>query len=447
MGLLDFNKDFLSDKKDFEEYMDNILNEEDFEDNLDDILEKDFEELVSCILNKKDTELQIFLQKQNLTYEQALENIQLFRKHFLEQCQIYNIDITKKKTVIEYFQNHFIDEQNQWLFISILCDNGYLMDVERKFRSEEQDIYNGIMCMEEIEKVSKYFDFCRNNKNKFEKIISIIPNYVTPIYDENDEKEVEDIIQILETSWFYIEDGYIVEVLKNNLIEFLSTIRASELLLCIKPLFLFLLLRNHKNRITETEGIRYQTQKLFQYKKYKIDVDNGKNFKNYQEMILFFEKLCLYYQSDTNIDLDLCRYGFSATSNLAQWYYEQYLVEEDSMVIPCAINIIRNTEFRFNEELADIEYWELFETSYYKRIEKFLIQYIENNKKKLWEYLDADNQKLSKYLYETIIVPKGICAKIDKQEVITFIKHKLYAVSEEMTYEVLKKCLYQWIGI
>lgn len=424
MSILEFDKNilpFLDDDLEFGEIIDRLL-EEDYED------------------------LQMFLRKRNLSYEQALEKVGSFRNEFLHQCRINQISVEQKKSAVTYFQNHEINENNQWIFAAILCDNGYLLDMERKYRSKEQDISSGIRCMEEMQKVLQYFDFCRRHHQQFEQLISILPNHLQPVYTEN-KREVADIIQILDQWWFCGEDGYVIDVLKNNLIEILAMAQANSSLLSIKPLFLFLLLRNHKSRIAETEGIRYQIQKLFQHKKYKIDEDNGRNFKSHADMICLFEALCRYYEQDTDINLDLCRYGFSATSNIAQWYYEQYFVEQDSFILPGAFNIVRQSEFRFNDELADISDWTMFDTPYYKRISKFLETYFRDHSQEIQKSVSRNNGVLAQKIYKTIILPEGLCAPVDEKKVIELIKHELYSISEELTYEVFERCLYQWIGI
>lgn len=419
-----------------------------FDENILPFLDEDldFEEIIDRLLEGDYEDLQMFLEKRHLTYDQALKNVGSFRTKFLNQCKINKISIKQKKSVVTYFQNYQIDQNNQWLFAAILCDNGYLLDTEREYRSTEQDISSGIRCMEEMDKVQKYFDFCRIHRQKFEQLISENPNHIQPVYTEN-KQEAEDILQILDQCWFCGEEEYVIDVLKNNLIEILATVQANNSLLSIKPLFLFLLLRNHKSRIAETEGVQYQIQKLFQYKKYKIDEDNGRNFKSHADMICLFEALCHYYEKDTNVNLDLCRYGFSAVSNIGQWYYEQYFVEQDSFILPGASNIVRQMEFRFNEELADISDWSMFETSYYKRISKFLETYIRNHKQEIQESIDSNNDTLAQKIYQTVILPEGLCAPMDETKVIELIKHELYAISEELAYEVFENCLYQWIDI
>lgn len=110
--------------------------------------------------------------------------------------------------------------------------------------------------------------------------------------------------------------------LNNNLHHFIGITKQAEEYRQIVPLFLFQLMVRHTRRLAEKENLEVSLKSLWSYKGYQMEKDNGKNYKQYKLYIKLFSKLCKLYHKDEEVDLELCRYGFCAVSNLSDWAEE-----------------------------------------------------------------------------------------------------------------------------
>lgn len=114
--------------------------------------------------------------------------------------------------------------------------------------------------------------------------------------------------------------------LYHNLHRFICMTRQAKEYRLIAPLFLFQLMVRHTGRLAVKENLDVSLKSLWDYKEYRIEKDNGKNFRRYKLYARLFCKLCKEYQSDTSVNLALCAYGFGASSNLVDWIMDkQYL--------------------------------------------------------------------------------------------------------------------------
>lgn len=94
---------------------------------------------------------------------------------------------------------------------------------------------------------------------------------------------------------------------------------ASELM-PIKPLFLYQMLIRHERRIRTSEEMRIDFKALWNYREYRFEENNGKNYAANVCRLRLFGALCQLYGQDGQTDLPLCVYGFEQLSNLAEFY-------------------------------------------------------------------------------------------------------------------------------
>ena len=227
----------------------------------------------------------------------------------------------------------------------------------------------------------------------------------------------------------------------------------------IAPLFWYLIATHHLTKLCQASEFNCRFEKLFTYKAYQIDVDNGKNFSHFLTLLSFFEELCTYYAADPTVNRELSLYGFAATSNLCEWYFQSLPVEESSalpkplrtLIRECRIDCFENGGFLdcSLEELAAFEKDE----HHRKKLLLVLNRYCQEHPEQLAVYAEnastqpEENRRL---LYTLVDELKGelpwltpdrftvVCSEID-----TFIalqaNEKACAFLEEIGRQLIEK--------
>ena len=108
-------------------------------------------------------------------------------------------------------------------------------------------------------------------------------------------------------------------------------------LAAIKPLFLYRVLTRHGKRLQSASDLRLDFKALWKYQSYKIDDDNGKNYRTYAQYMFLFETLYGLFETDETVDAPLCLYGFGHLSNLTDFYRRFYPEEEQT--IPFSLSV------------------------------------------------------------------------------------------------------------
>lgn len=107
--------------------------------------------------------------------------------------------------------------------------------------------------------------------------------------------------------------------LYNNLFSFCKVTQIQPSLHKAAPIFFYQAIVKHTSRLAAKKGFQFSLKNLWDYKEYRIQKNNGKNFIQYQNYMNLFLALCRYYKPDKSVDLQLCRYAFSHSSNLIEW--------------------------------------------------------------------------------------------------------------------------------
>ena len=94
----------------------------------------------------------------------------------------------------------------------------------------------------------------------------------------------------------------------------------------IKPYIYFAVLTRKHKLMTERKNYIPNIPKIFEYQKYNIYADNGKNFNMYQSYLELYGQLRESY--DGEIDGNLTDYCMANLSNLTEWFYENCEPEE-----------------------------------------------------------------------------------------------------------------------
>ncbi|MCM1166601.1 MAG: hypothetical protein NC299_04060 [Lachnospiraceae bacterium] len=109
------------------------------------------------------------------------------------------------------------------------------------------------------------------------------------------------------------------EILRGNLETLGAFIAEIPELEPIKPLIYFQAYVRYNKKLFNKPDFAINPKKILDYHEYKIDADNGKNYKQNALYCALYSELKNCFP---NADKSLCDTGFMACSNLAEWWYK-----------------------------------------------------------------------------------------------------------------------------
>lgn len=109
-------------------------------------------------------------------------------------------------------------------------------------------------------------------------------------------------------------------ILLDNLAVYMQTAAASPILKSVEPLLIFRLLTRRQSYMCHTPGLAVNLSALWKADNNKIDVDNGRNFKQYRVNLQLFIGLCKIYEEDNSVNIPLCWYGLDQITVLGDFY-------------------------------------------------------------------------------------------------------------------------------
>lgn len=373
-----------------------------------------------------------FLKRRGIRYKEASNAMKALRTEFLSECDANSIDLNERISIIRYFKNHVLTKDNLRLYTALLCDNGFLLDTDRTDRNEEQDIFNAVEITEDMDRLEKYFERCQINEKKLTDIISSLPKKLGG-GKGNYEKEAQTLTDIFIEN-VYLENGYTPQKIKANFEVILADMNSCDSLHIIAPLFIFRIIQNHKNRIAEYEGFNITLKRLFEEKKYKIDEDNGRNFKALEQWISLFDRLCAYFEQDAVVDMELCRYGFLHISNISRWYYKN-IITESKNIIPSIESIIDNSCFSLFEDPWCYE--EETDISFLEKTNNRVVAFVEQHEEELIKKIKGENRGLALEIFEMLSENDRLCSDEDRETAINLTEYILQLFADDYAKRIL----------
>lgn len=182
--------------------------------------------------------------------------------------------------------------------------------------------------------------------------------------------------------------------LKNNLKHFVELSHSYKDYHLIAPFFFYQLMIKHTKRLASNANLEFIPKSLWKYKEYKIDRNNEKNYETYKNNILLFLDLCKYYELHSDVNIELCKYAFSHTSNLIEWisFYDEELADH------C------RTPLDLFYQTLDLSHIEPYEDLKYDTFSTYDVSFetdMHYNELYWKEYLQIEDV-VTKYLLETI---------------------------------------------
>lgn len=256
-------------------------------------------------------------------------DIQEFRQNYFDVCKENQITVHNKAALINTIvyklnQNQASGNLRQLLFIALMDSTGIL--ISRFYNSPQEKAEEDYKDLQKM-----YFDFqnqYENTKNyaviwdmalAVEKLPEPSPELAT---DETLYKEQADYVSDLYCNIFETNRQNSGE-LHYNLRRFLCQAYQITEYHQIMPLFLFQIMVRHASRLVSQENLHLSLKRLWSYKKYEINRNNNKNYRQYKMYSKMFRKLCKYFKNDDSVNIELCKYGFRKISNLHQWIIDR----------------------------------------------------------------------------------------------------------------------------
>lgn len=364
---------------------------------------------------------------------QLSQDLQEVRKEFFSVCETKKIP-THNKAVLLYQLSMRLEEkpeneQIRQLLLLALADHGILLGHfwtpdAREAEVEYQELKRKYMKLAEDDKLQRslflQWKVVRISYDSLPKMDA---------YDDINEMAYEEETNravYLYRKFMGISEKNSPE-LYYNLHRFICMTKQEKIYRLIAPLFLFQLMVRHTGRLATKENLDVSMNSLWEYKEYQIEKDNGKNFKRYQLYARLFCKLCKEYRGDTDVDLELCGYGFGASSNLVEWIMDQqYLKWPPKLrktMTPLCIDLLR----------ADMSSIEIYEPEAYSANAVFGVSDKEERKyiEDFWEDYTGVEQAVTECVLEHI-------------EYVLFWMKYLYADTcslREYVKEIYKECI------
>ncbi len=273
-------------------------------------------------------------------------DIQEFRQNYFDVCKENQITVHNKAALINTIvyklnQNQASGNLRQLLFIALMDSTGIL--ISRFYNSPQEKAEEDYKDLQKM-----YFDFQNQYENT--KNYAVIWNMVLAV-----EKLPEPSPELATDETLYKEQADYVSDLYCNIFE-TNRQNSGELhynlrrFLCqayqiteyhqIMPLFLFQIMVRHASRLVSQENLHLSLKRLWSYKKYEINRNNNKNYRQYKMYSKMFRKLCKYFKNDDSVNIELCKYGFRKISNLHQWIIDRQHAKRKKILDKYYYNLI-----------------------------------------------------------------------------------------------------------
>lgn len=289
------------------------------------------------------------LRDRGLDRETVLRDAQKYRKGFYARLEKLDISANDSFTLCCQLSEQARAEPSLELlriFCELLCDPGFLRDHEPEITSrddqadaEEQTILQYLCFMEDR---SKLFQILLQRNELAGKFAEATKEKRSPKPVDCDTERKYEILQCF-IELFDMPARGNGDILLHNLTHYIRVAAASPVLKSIEPLLIFRLLTRRQSYMCTTPDLTINLSALWKKDKNKVDVDNGRNFKQYRANLHLFQGLCRIYAKDEAVNLPLCWYGLDQITVLGDFYRQEIAVgwtysdEEDKFSLPPTI--------------------------------------------------------------------------------------------------------------
>ena len=353
------------------------------------------------------------LKEANLTLGKATKNTQLFMTHFKELCTTYSLPMDNKAKFCQilYQTMDNIPEQDMlWLYTALFVDAGLLFDTNRIDRTIKQDVGCYLTMHKDMAFLTKELQRKTIYNNTFREIKQQLK--IQNSYMEHSASEA-DVYFILNTfkEYFPADSNNDIKILMDNITLLCNNLANDKELMTVAPLFVYQVVSKHKSRLCSADNFYFDITKLWAYKPYQIETDNGKNFNNLTSLFYFFLDLCDHFSKNPAVDIGFSCYIFSELSNICEWYYTNFEHNKDiNLPIPLAAIIDQCQITFYNDDVViygcsyeDTETFSRSKQSHNQQIELKIEQHFVMHPEVIQYYIEnlsASSEKRRHIIYE-----------------------------------------------
>lgn len=264
------------------------------------------------------------LSEKCLTEKQALDKADGFRKRFFDLLEIKGIKSRNiSKICFEVSELSKTEKSDDVLFLclSLLTENGLLFgditDNEDKIR----------LWYEQSDTVQKLTELIKREP-VYRKKLDELKRYKPKESNANINQKEQNLLYQTVTEHKIFSKYKNDDVFFENTGELVRMVNSDEIYRKIKPYIYFAVLTRKHKLMTGHQGFIPNISNVFEYKKYKIDKDNNKNFNTYEAYLILYEEIFSLFENDST-DIEFTDYCMANLSNLCEWYYENCEHNED----------------------------------------------------------------------------------------------------------------------
>lgn len=258
------------------------------------------------------------LRREGLTHASALQQAEAYREDFLRRAAQYALPLDDRLLLCQtlFDRAALPSDELRWLFCQVVTDVGFLLDRDRERFDEEEIVQSWLWSKRESGKLFAALSERAALQQRFLEICAQTQKNSLPKADCDSEKK--DLIFQRYTALFgaYGDEKLFLD----NIDQLIGMQERSAALTEIAPLFLYRMLVRHGKRLHSSDSTRFDCRALWRYQTYRIDGDNGKNYKTNLAYLRLFHALCAIYETDERVSIPLCCHGFEQLSNLGDFY-------------------------------------------------------------------------------------------------------------------------------
>lgn len=299
------------------------------------------------------------LQEKGLRREDVLGEAKAYRADLRARLSARGLPVDDRFTLCRLLSEQAKAEPSAELlriYAEILCDRGLLLDKAPPIKSEEDRLdYEDQMILQYLrrqEELDQVLHILTQRGELAGKLAEVTKQNRSPRPVDCDTSKKDEIAHCFLALYEIPKRGR-GEILLDNLANYIQIAAASPALKSIEPLFLFRLLTLRKSYMCSQVNLNAGIAALWKRDDYKVDQDNGKNFKKYRKELQLFSDICELYQKDPAVDLPLCWYGLDRLTVLCEFYRNEvediwdYTDSPPSPIPPTIDEIINDILFPF----------------------------------------------------------------------------------------------------
>jgi len=295
----------------------------------------EFEKLFQQMM-ADESDLEERCKQEGWNLEEADSHMIDFTQEFHRLMKLYELPVRNRPELYKALLNRCENLKEEsvddlcWIYCAILCDRGLLLDQYRQERTREQNLLNYLDTKKDMDELLQLL-------HKRQQLHIENGSLVDKVCREKSifkpDSKTDKYLVFQEVLQYFDHEGD-KQILLDNIEYLLQLANGSAYLKKIKPLFIYQTMLKHRSRICNNSEFKFDMKKLWQYTKYQIETNNDKNYKQYENNIIFFLELCHIFAKDKEIDIELCGWGFAELSNMCEWYYMNYVNEDLDFILP-----------------------------------------------------------------------------------------------------------------